>query len=117
MRRRRKPAITGSVLYKLYEAQHLALMPMRYMAELSRGWFGHPFSPFAYAPFARRLAASSDLFLRVTQRYEKPAWDIPGVNIEVALDKPFCKLLHFKQQGAEKTKVLLVAPLSGHHST
>jgi poly(3-hydroxybutyrate) depolymerase len=105
------------VLYKLYEAQHMALAPMRYMAELSLGWFGHPFSPFAYAPFARRLAASSDLFLRVTQRYEKPAWDIPGADIEVALDKPFCKLIHFKQQESGKTKVLLVAPLSGHHST
>jgi poly(3-hydroxybutyrate) depolymerase len=105
------------VLYKLYEAQHLALMPMRYMAELSRGWFGHPFSPLAYTPFARRLAASSDLFLRVTQRYEKPDWDIEGVEIEVALDKPFCKLIHFKQPAPGKAKVLLVAPLSGHHAT
>jgi poly(3-hydroxybutyrate) depolymerase len=105
------------VLYSLYEAQHMALAPLRYMAELSRGWFGNPFSPLAYAPFARRLASSSDLFLRVTQRYEKPAWDIPGAQAEVALDKPFCKLIHFKQQESGKTKVLLVAPLSGHHST
>jgi poly(3-hydroxybutyrate) depolymerase len=105
------------VLYKLYEAQHMALVPMRYMAELSRGWFGNPFSPFAYTPFSRRLAASSDLFLRVTQRYEKPEWDIEGVDIEVALDKPFCKLIHFKQPQSAKPKVLLVAPLSGHHAT
>ena len=105
------------MLYNLYEAQHMALAPLRYMAELSRGWFGHPFSPLSYAPFARRLAASSDLFLRVTQRYEKPAWDMPQAEIEIALDKPFCKLIHFKQQEPGKTKVLLVAPLSGHHST
>jgi poly(3-hydroxybutyrate) depolymerase len=87
------------------------------MAELSRGWFGNPFSPFAYTPYARRLAASSDLFLRVTQRYEKPAWRIEGVDIEVALDRPFCKLIHFKQKTPKNLKVLLVAPLSGHHST
>jgi poly(3-hydroxybutyrate) depolymerase len=90
---------------------------MRYLAELSRGWFGHPFSPFAYSPFSRRLAASSELFLRLTQRYEKPAWRIDGVEIEVALDKPFCKLIHFKQAEVRGPKVLVVAPLSGHHAT
>ena len=90
---------------------------MRYLAELYRGWFGHPFSPFSYSPFAKRLAASSELFLRVTQRYEKPAWNIPGVEIEVALDKPFCRLIHFKQDLENKKKILLVAPLSGHHAT
>ncbi len=105
------------MLYSLYEAQHLALAPMRLAAELSRGWFGNPFSPWAYAPFARRLAASSDLFLRVTQRYEKPAWDIDGVEIEVDLDLPFCKLVHFRQPEPKAHKVLIVAPLSGHHAT
>src|SRR5262249_1554879 len=88
-----------------------------YLAELSRGWFGHPFSPFSYAPFARRLAATSELFLRLTQRYEKPAWNIREAEIEVALDKPFCQLLHFKRPGPARPKVLVVAPLSGHHST
>jgi poly(3-hydroxybutyrate) depolymerase len=105
------------MLYSLYEAQHLALVPLRYLAELSRGWFGHPFSPLAHHPLSRRFAASSDLFLRVTDRYEKPAWDLPGVEIEVALAKPFCHLVHFKQPSPKPRKVLLVAPLSGHHAT
>ena len=59
-----KPA----VLYSLYEAQHTALAPWRYWAELSRGWFDHPFSPFAHLPISRRIAATSDLFLRLTGR-------------------------------------------------
>ena len=105
------------MLYSLFEAQHMALAPLRYMAELSRGWFGHPFSPLSYSPFARRVAASSDLFLRVTHRYEKPEWSIPDVAVEVALDKPFCKLIHFKQGAPKGRKVLIVAPLSGHHAT
>ena len=50
----------------------MALAPLRYLAELSLGWFGHPFSPLAHMPLSRRLAATSDLFLRVTTRYEKP---------------------------------------------
>jgi poly(3-hydroxybutyrate) depolymerase len=105
------------VLYSLYEAQHTALEPLRYWAELSRGWFGHPFSPFIYLPLAKRLAASSDLFLRITGRYEKPQWNIAGAELEVALDKPFCKLIHFRQPSPKKHKVLVVAPLSGHHAT
>jgi poly(3-hydroxybutyrate) depolymerase len=102
------------MLYGLYEAQHSALAPWRALAEISRGWFGNPFSPFAHLPLSRRLAASSDLFLRLTGRYEKPSWNLG--DYEIAVDKPFCKLLHFANTG-RKPKVLVVAPLSGHHST
>lgn len=117
------------MLYSLYEAQHAALAPFRLAAELSRGWFGNPFSPLSYSPLARRLAAGSDLFLRVTQRYEKPAWAIDSteiggarvpVTLDVALDKPFCKLIHFRREletPRNDPKVLVVAPLSGHHAT
>ena len=105
------------MLYSLFEAQHTALAPFRFLAELSRGWFGHPFSPFSFFPMSRRVAASSDLFLRVTERYEKPEWNLPEAQIEVALHKPFCKLIHFKQSTPKKHKVLVVAPLSGHHAT
>jgi poly(3-hydroxybutyrate) depolymerase len=102
------------VLYSLYEAQHTALAPWRFWAELSRGWFDHPFSPFAHLPISRRIAATSDLFLRLTGRYEKPAWNVG--EFDIASDKPFCKLLHFHNSPG-KPKVLVVAPLSGHHST
>jgi poly(3-hydroxybutyrate) depolymerase len=104
------------MLYSLYEAQHTALIPFRFMAELSRGWFGHPFSPFSHLPMARRFAASSDLFLRITERYEKPAWNLDEAKMEVAQERPFCKLLHFST-GHSGKKVLVVAPLSGHHAT
>jgi poly(3-hydroxybutyrate) depolymerase len=105
------------MLYSLYEAQHMALAPLRFMAEWSRGWFGHPFSPLAHLPLSRRLAASSDLFLRVTERYEKPQWGIRDASLEVAAQKPFCRLIRFRQSAAKRHKVLLVAPLSGHHAT
>jgi poly(3-hydroxybutyrate) depolymerase len=117
------------VLYSLFEAQHTALVPFRLAAELSRGWFGHPFSPLAYSPLSKKIAAGSDLFLRLTQRYEKPAWridhtEIAGetvpVSIEVARATPFCELLHFRRELSrprKDPKVLLVAPLSGHHAT
>ncbi|HVJ12928.1 MAG TPA: polyhydroxyalkanoate depolymerase [Burkholderiales bacterium] len=105
------------MLYSLYEAHHVALAPWRLWAELSRGWFGHPFSPLIHFPAAKRLAASSDLFLRITERYEKPTWNIAEATPEIALAKPFCNLLHFRQPDENKPKVLVVAPLSGHHAT
>ena len=118
------------MLYSLFETQHTLLEPWRRVAELQRGWFEHPFSPLAYSPFARRIAASNDLFLRVTQRYEKPAWNIDrtvvdghevAVEAVAALEKPFCNLVHFRRDlpagRAPDPKVLLVAPLSGHHAT
>jgi poly(3-hydroxybutyrate) depolymerase len=117
------------VLYSLFEAQHTALVPFRVAAEMSRGWFGHPFSPWAYSPLSKKIAAGSDLFLRVTQRYDKPAWGITDtvvagetvpVEVEVAQARPFCELLRFRRSLAKPRKdpkVLLVAPLSGHHAT
>jgi poly(3-hydroxybutyrate) depolymerase len=117
------------MLYNLYETQHLLLGPWRIAAEAARGWYGHPFSPLAYSPLARRITASTDLFLRVTQRYEKPAWSIDSTVVDgrpvaveavTELDKPFCRLIHFRRALEERRddpRVLLVAPLSGHHST
>ena len=105
------------MLYSLYEAQHFALAPWRFWAELSRGWWGHPFSPFIYMPHAKRLAASSDLFLRVTERYEKPEWNIAEAQPEIVQQKPFCNLVHFKSKKKNAPKVLVVAPLSGHYAT
>jgi len=108
------------VLYSLYEAQHAWLTPFRLLAEAQRGWLTNPFMPWAEAPLAKKLAASNDLFLRITHRYEKPEWRIPEARIEVALEKPFCKLLHFTPatpRSGPAPKVLVVAPLSGHHAT
>jgi len=105
------------MLYSLYEAQHMALVPMRFLAELTRGWFGHPFSPFAHHPLSRRFAASSDLFLRVTDRYEKPKWDLDEAQSEIVVQKPFCNLIRFRVGAPKLRKVLVVAPLSGHHAT
>ena len=105
------------MLYSLYEAEHAALVPLRFLAELTRGWFGHPFSPFAHHPLSRRFAASSDLFLRVTDRYEKPQWNLGDAESEVVLEKPFCNLIRFRLGAPKPRKVLVVAPLSGHHAT
>ena len=115
------------MLYQIHEFQRAIIEPWRFLAELGAGAYGSPSSPFSYVPGSNKYAAGFELMLRVTQRYNKPAFGIDSVLIakrqvavreEVALDKPFCRLLHFvKPQLRNQPKVLVVAPLSGHFST
>jgi poly(3-hydroxybutyrate) depolymerase len=117
------------MLYALNELRLAALAPWNAVAKTSLDLLTSPFSPFSYLPDSRRLAAGAEVFCRLTQRYEKPGFAIAdtvvdGARVAVAervvIDKPFCKLLHFEKaagRGRGQPKVLLVAPLSGHHST
>ncbi len=117
------------MLYALHELRLAALAPWNAVAKTSLDLLTSPFSPFFYLPQSRRLAAGAELFYRLTQRYEKPVFGITdtvveGARVAVAdhavIEKPFCRLLHFKRElrsALRQPKVLLVAPLSGHHST
>src|SRR5437870_12842367 len=115
------------MLYQLYDWQRAALEPFRLFAKAGNEIYGHPDSPLSYLPGSRNVAAAFDLMTRLTQRYERPDFDIPEVQVgdrrckvrEVyELERPFCRLLHFKKDAAPKQpKVILFAPLSGHHST
>jgi len=116
------------MLYQLHEMQHSYLAPIRAAAQTVVNFYGHPFSPFSYSPVSRAIAASSELILRTTQRYEKPAFNLPTTEFqrqtvsiveEIVIDKPFCELRHFRKEGVKKDGpiVLIVAPLSGHYAT
>ncbi len=115
------------MLYTLHELAHTMLAPWGALARLNQELFSDPLSPFAYTPSSRTVAAGSDLFLRLTQRYHKPAFGlhtttVDGTSVAVAeetrLARPFCNLIHFKRAAKRRDPtVLLVAPLSGHHST
>jgi poly(3-hydroxybutyrate) depolymerase len=123
------------MLYQLYEAQRALLSPFAEFASASSKLYSHPLSPFAHAVGSQRMAAGFDLLHRLTKEYEKPPFGITSVNIggaEVAVQeqvveaRPFCRLLRFKRytdnaQALERMRsqpsVLVVAPLSGHHST
>jgi len=121
------------MLYHLHELQRKFLNPLSVWAQATSELFSSPYSPLAYTPFSRRMAAGYDLLHRIGKHYEKPAWGLPTttidgrevpVTIETVVDKPFCKLLHFRRglkNGQAKREsdptVLVVAPLSGHHAT
>ncbi len=60
----------------------------------------------------------ASLLQRMTKRYGKPAFAVPGVAEVEEIARPFVRLLHFvPERGVAGPRVLLVAPLSGHHST
>jgi poly(3-hydroxybutyrate) depolymerase len=127
------------MLYQLYEAQRALLAPFSEFASASSKLYNHPLSPFTHTPMAQRISAGLDLMHRLAKDYEKPAFAIQSVRVgepasgaevavqeQVAIEKPFCRLLRFKRfsddpkvLAAMKAQpvVLVVAPLSGHHAT
>ena len=124
-----------AMLYQLYESQRALLSPFAEFASATSKLYNHPLSPFAHTPGAQRVSAGLDLLHRLSKDYEKPEFGITSVRVgtvdvavqqQVALEKPFCRLLRFKRftddvdvLGRLKVQptVLVVAPLSGHHST
>lgn len=116
------------LLYHLHDWQHAALAPFRMAAEATYAAFNNPFFPAAKkSHVGRSISAGAELFERATRRFAKPAFHIRSVRIgrddvkvteEVTLMKPFCRLLHFNVHTERQVpKVLLVAPMSGHHAT
>lgn len=123
------------MLYQLYETQRALLSPFAEFAAASSKLYSHPLSPFAHTPMADRVSAGLDLMHRLSKEYEKPEFGITSVSIgdievavqqQVAIEKPFCRLLRFKRfsddlealaRMKDQPTVLVVAPLSGHHST
>ena len=115
------------MIYQLHEFHKTVMAPAVAWADMARHLFTNPLSPLAYTPLSRRLAANSEMFVRLLRRYPKPAWEIDEtlvngervpVTREVVIDKAFCQLLHFRKAVAvEQPKLLIVAPLSGHFAT
>lgn len=117
----------NSQLYHLHEMQYAAIKPLNMMASAAAMLHSHPFSPLSYTGYGKHVAAASEVLKRMTHRYAKPEFGIAHTIVngkqvtiyeEVIEEKPFCRLLHFKKHGKiNQPKMLLVAPMSGHHAT
>ena len=115
------------MLYPIYELQHAVMTPARIMAELTRSVFQNPWNPLSHTQAGRTIAAGAEVFERVTRRFGEPDWALPFTTIdgkkvavteETVVEKPFCKLIHFKRDIKRKDpQVLVVAPMSGHYAT
>jgi poly(3-hydroxybutyrate) depolymerase len=115
------------LLYHIHDWQRAALSPFRLAAAASQAAFQNPFFPASYTRVGRAIAAGAELFERTTRRFSKPIFGLNTARIfrepvkveeEIVLHKSFCRLLHFKRHIArDDPRVLIVAPMSGHHST
>ena len=115
------------MLYQLYELNYNAAQPLHFFAQAMQAALKSPFFPGGQSEMGRLIGASAEMLERVTRRFGKPEFGltettIAGETVAVTEDivaaKPFCELRHFVR-GVERDdpKVLIVAPLSGHHST
>lgn len=121
------PYFENSQLYNLKEMQRAGMAPIRMMANATKHLFSNPLHPMSYTGLGRHMAAAGELLERITQSYPKPEFGLKTTTIEgktvdvweeVVLEKPFCKLKRFKRATKRKdSKILLVAPMSGHHAT
>jgi poly(3-hydroxybutyrate) depolymerase len=116
--------------YQLYEMLHLAFTPMRALSDAALHTFKNPLNPVSHTTFGRNMAASAELFERMTRRYGKPVFGLDATRIddrevpileEIVWERPFCKLLRFKRlfedPAPRQSKLLIVAPMSGHYAT
>ncbi|WP_305080320.1 polyhydroxyalkanoate depolymerase [Methylocystis sp. WRRC1] len=116
--------------YQIYEMLHLAFAPARAMTDALLHTIKNPLNPLHHTTLGRNIAASAELFERMTRRYGKPMFGldttlVDGEEVEIVEEfvwqRPFCGLLHFNRQFAgappKQSKLLIVAPMSGHYAT
>jgi poly(3-hydroxybutyrate) depolymerase len=112
-------------VYLTYQLQRCFRDPVNLWAAVTQAVWSHPGIPAT--PLVRTLAAASEMLERSTRFYPKPSFGLANTEIdgrtvevrEVSIQRsPFCNLIHFERESSRQDpKVLLVAPLSGHHAT
>ena len=123
------------MLYQIQEFNRAMLEPMSSWAQTVAKVFTDPNNPLSYYPVSQRFAAGYELLHRIGKGYEKPDFGIKNVQAHgkqvaitefTSLEKPFCRLVRFKRFSDDVSViksmkndpiVLVVAPLSGHHSS
>ena len=123
------------MLYYLHEVNRTLLNPWVTWSGAAARALSAPDNWLARVPGVDRIAAGYELFYRLGKDYEKPAFNLTTVQAhgrqaavieERVLELPFCHLLHFKRASDDPDalrelradpRVLVVAPLSGHHAT
>jgi poly(3-hydroxybutyrate) depolymerase len=119
-----------AMFYQLQDLSRRALTPVAATARVSAKLLRK--APVPGVPF---VAAGWELVHRLTKGYGPPSFDIPSVSLdgeelalreEVVVETPFCRLVRFarvapsaatRERLEAQPKVLLCAPLSGHHAT
>jgi poly(3-hydroxybutyrate) depolymerase len=116
------------MLYHAYELQRSWMNSASALASIGSGMLSNPVNPFGYMGMGPMVANALDVFAHATAHYGKPAFGIDSVAIDgkvhpvtesIALKRPFGDLLRFHVEGtpADRPRLLIVAPMSGHYAT
>lgn len=113
------------MLYALQDATVRAMAPLAYVADIGSWWT--KVAESCGVPAQGGLHAGFRLLSRLARTYDKPRFGITTVEVAgevIAVTEsahsalPFCVLRHFsKKTPSPGPKLLVVAPLSGHHAT
>ena len=115
-------------MYNIIEVMRAQISPFRLNLLSMQSILNNPTNPFSYTPAGNYLRAMVEVSERLTRKYEKPEFGIDEieidskkypVEIEIIDKEPFCNLIHFSKKGCpvKLPKMLVVAPLAGHHAT
>jgi poly(3-hydroxybutyrate) depolymerase len=113
-------------MYAAYKFNRTLAQPVSRLAGLLRDIVSHPLVPMSRTSVGRAVAVASELLERATRRHPKMPFGftstvVGGERVTVrettSLATPFCTLVRFERATRRQDpKVLLVAPLSGHHA-
>ncbi len=115
-------------LYHLLESMKANLSPARYGVLAAQEWYENKYNPFYDTSFAQTMRATLEITERITRTYAKPEFNIKeavvnekkyAIEQSIVMEKPFCNLLHFDKKAytGKQPKLLIVAPMAGHHAT
>lgn len=121
--------VENTWLYTMVEFSRKNVLPIKNLNNLYQMYHSSPFNMLKGTDLDRMMTANMEMTDRLLKDYKKPEFGIDSIlvgnkEIKVVQDtishKRFCKLLHFKKLSAKhenQPKLLIVAPLSGHHAT
>jgi poly(3-hydroxybutyrate) depolymerase len=114
-------------MYTTFQMNRALAEPINVWSGLVRKLWSSSSFPMVESPLARWVTSSSEMLERATRRYEKVPFGLETTEVDghpvpvcekTVLATPFCNLVRFERDARrEDPKVLLVAPLSGHHAS
>ena len=116
------------MIYDAYEMQRSFLNTASNWASIGAELLNNPALPMGYFGMGPAVASALQVFAGFYEERGKPPFGIESVTVDgrehaviedVALEKPFGGLRHFRRDGlpADAPRLLIVAPMSGHYAT
>ncbi|MEY3197068.1 MAG: hypothetical protein RLZZ59_436 [Pseudomonadota bacterium] len=120
--------IKANFLYYILESMRANFSPVRQNIIAGLDWYENEYNPVYHTNFAQTMRAVLEIMERMTRKYEKPEFSIKHATVNdktypieqiTVTKKPFCNLIHFdkKEYTGKQPKLLIVAPMAGHHAT